>query len=93
MMMEKLTFLTLGAIAMANATIAVFFLRFWKAGRDRFFLFFALAFLVEAVNRVALALSDHPNEGSPWHYGVRLLAYGLILVAIWEKNRSDRRPR
>ena len=91
MLLEKATFLTLGAIAMANATIALFFFRFWRAGRDRFFLFFALAFLAEAVNRVALALSEHPSEGTPWHYGVRLAAYVLILVAILEKNRSGGR--
>ncbi|HJQ99258.1 MAG TPA: DUF5985 family protein [Candidatus Polarisedimenticolaceae bacterium] len=87
---SSLNYLLLGAIALGTATIGVFFLRFWRDGRDRFFLLFGLSFLTEAVNRVALAMSDHPNEGSPVNYLVRLAAYLLILAAIWEKNRSWR---
>jgi uncharacterized protein DUF5985 len=52
-----------------------------------------LSFFVEAVNRVALALSEHPNEGAPIFYGVRLLAYLLILLAVVDKNRAERAPR
>lgn len=85
-----LNYLLLGAIALGTATIAVFFLRFWREGRDRFFLLFGLSFLTEAVNRVTLALSEHPNEGSPVNYLVRLAAYALILAAVWDKNRSWR---
>ena len=85
---SAVNFLLLGAIAMGTTMIGVFFLRFWRAGRDRFFLLFGLAFLVEAINRVALALSDHPNEGSPANYLVRLAAYLLILAAILDKNRG-----
>ena len=79
--------LLLGALAMGSFVIGVIFLRYWRDGGDRFFLYFALSFLVQAANRVALALSTDPNEGSPWHYSVRLLAYVLILVAIIDKNR------
>lgn len=78
----------LGAIAMGNAIIGLFFLRFWRDGRDRFFLLFALSFFVQGANRVALAFSAAPNEGSPWHYGMRLVAYLLILGAFIEKNRE-----
>ena len=63
------------------------FLRFWRDGRDRFFLLFALSFFVEAFGRVMVALSERPNEGSPYLYLLRLLAYGLIIWAIVEKNR------
>jgi uncharacterized membrane protein HdeD (DUF308 family) len=84
----SLSFLLLGAIAMGTLTAALFFLKFWRAGGDRFFLLFALSFFVEAINRVALAMSERPSEGSPWHYGVRLLAYVLIIVAILDKNRA-----
>lgn len=80
-------YLLLGATAMAMAAIGVFFMRFWRDGRDRFFLLFGLSFLVQAANRVALALSERPNEGGAWHYGVRLVAYLLILLAVLEKNR------
>jgi len=81
-----------GALAMGTFVIAVIFLRYWRDGGDRFFLYFALSFFVQAVNRVALALSASPQEGTPWQYAVRLLAYLLILVAIIDKNRPPGRP-
>jgi hypothetical protein len=84
--------LLLGALAMGTLICALIFLRLWRDSADRFFLFFALSFLVQAVNRVALSLEPFPNEGSPLHYWVRLLAYVLILVAIADKNRAPRRP-
>jgi uncharacterized membrane protein HdeD (DUF308 family) len=82
------SFLVLGAIAMGSFVAGLFFLRYWRDSRDRFFLLFALSFFVQALNRIALALADNPNEGSPWHYGVRFVAYLLILLAILEKNRA-----
>jgi hypothetical protein len=75
-----------GAIAMGSLVIALFFLRFWRNTRDRFFLYFALSFLVEGVHRVYSAIGDNGAEDSPLHYLIRLLAYGLILWAILEKN-------
>jgi len=55
---------------------------------DRFFLFFMLSFWIEAANRLAMASGGTLNEDSPLHYLVRLVSYGLILVAIWDKNRG-----
>jgi zinc transporter ZupT len=79
-----------GAIAMGSFAIALYFLRFWRTSRDRFFLYFALSFGIEGVHRVYAALSFENSEDSPLHYLVRLLAYGLILVAILEKNLPTR---
>lgn len=84
--------LLVGAIGMASLTAALFFLRFWKSSRDRFFLFFALSFLIEGLNRVALFVSIGLQENEPIYYLVRLVSYGLILVAIIDKNRGPRRP-
>ena len=81
----------LGAIAAGAATVALFFLRFWRQTRDRFFLLFAAAFALEAVDRVALAMLPYADEDEPLFYLVRLVAYGLILVAIWQKNRGPAR--
>jgi uncharacterized membrane protein HdeD (DUF308 family) len=81
--------LMLGAIAMGCFVAGLLFLRFWRDSRDRFFLLFALSFFVEAFSRVLLATSARPNEGSPWLYGIRLVAYLLILWAIYEKNRRS----
>jgi Family of unknown function (DUF5985) len=76
----------IGAIAMASLVAGLFFLRFWKDTRDRFFLFFSVSFFVEGVNRFALATMADPNEDRPFFYFVRFLSFLLILVAIVDKN-------
>ena len=91
--MAALNLLLCGAIAAASAVVGMFFFRFWQNGRDRFFLLFAMSFFVESINRLALGLSAHPNEGAPIFYGIRLLAYLLIIAAVVDKNRADRTVR
>lgn len=90
-MVQPLNLVLLGAVAMGCLVAGLFFLRFWNDGRDRFFLLFAMSFFVEAASRLALAISARPNEGSAFLYGLRLLAYALILWAVVEKNRRGRR--
>jgi uncharacterized membrane protein HdeD (DUF308 family) len=80
----------LGAIAMACLVAALFFLRFWRQTGDRLFLFFALSFFVEGVNRVVLGLVGHSNEEQPFFYLVRLFSFVLIAVAILDKNRKTK---
>jgi uncharacterized membrane protein HdeD (DUF308 family) len=80
-----------GAIAMASLIIGLFFLRFWRNTRDRFFLYFALSFGIEGVHRIVTTLTYDEAEESPLHYLVRLLAYGLIIWAILEKNLPSRK--
>jgi uncharacterized membrane protein HdeD (DUF308 family) len=82
-----------GAIAMASIVIALFFLRFWRDAGDRFFLYFALSFLIEGVHRLVSGYLLESHEDSPLHYLIRLVAYGLILWAILEKNWPRRKPR
>jgi len=81
-----MTDLFTGAITMGSLLIALFFLRFWRDSGDRFFLYFALSFSIEGVHRLYSAVHDAGGEDSPLHYLIRLLAYGLILWAILEKN-------
>ena len=76
----------LGIIAATSLTAGVFFLKFWKKTRDSLFLAFAIAFLVEGLNRIGFLVTAHPNEGSPWIYLVRLFAFLIILAAILRKN-------
>jgi uncharacterized membrane protein HdeD (DUF308 family) len=76
----------LGVIATSSITAGIFFLKFWKHTRDSLFLAFGLAFIIEGLNRIAVLTVAHPNEGSPWIYLVRLLAFLLILAAILRKN-------
>lgn len=79
------TFL-LGIIATLCFVSAMFFLRFWRASRDSFFLWFAASFFLESVNRSMILLLDRPNEGSPLIYAVRFFNFLLILIAILRKN-------
>jgi len=79
-----------GGIAAGSLVAALFFARFWRATRDRFFLFFALSFLIEGVNRIAIYESVGLSEDAPGYYVVRLVAYGLIIAAIVDKNRRNR---
>lgn len=76
----------LGVIATASLTAGVFFLKFWSKTRDSLFLAFGLAFVIEGLNRCAVLMLAKPNEGSPYIYGVRLLAFLIILAAILHKN-------
>jgi len=80
----------LGAISMASLVIGLFFLRFWRDTRDRFFLFFSLSFLLEGLNRIALGLSGNPSEDRPIIYVIRFLSFVLIILGIADKNmRKD----
>ena len=80
----------IGAIAMASLTAGLFFLRFWKDTKDLFFLFFAISFFVEGLNRFALAMTGNSNEDRPFFYFVRFLSFLLILIAIADKNWSKK---
>jgi hypothetical protein len=81
-----------GGIAAASLIAGLFFLRFWKSSGDRFFLYFALSFLIEGVNRFVLYATVGPNEEDGLYYMIRVVAYGLIIFAIVQKNRERRRP-
>ena len=80
----------MGAIAMGSFVVGLFFFRFWRSTRDSFFLWFALSFWLEGGNRVALALLFAASELEPVFYLLRVVAYGLIVLAILQKN--GRRP-
>ncbi len=91
--MNNVVHLMLGAIAMASFIVALFFLRFWRSTGDRFFLFFALSFLIDALNRIFLAPISQASDDMPAYYLIRLLGYGLIVFAIFDKNRPSNRDR
>jgi len=46
-----------GAIATASFVAALFLLKFWQQTRDAFFIFFAIAFGVDAASRFSLGLT------------------------------------
>ncbi len=77
-----------GAIVTGYLVTGLFFLRYWRQSGDRLFAIFAAAFWLLAVQRLALALTTQYFEDVTWLYGVRLVAFLLILLAIIDKNRT-----
>lgn len=80
--------LLVGGIATASLLAGLFFFRFWRTTRDRFFLLFAISFWIEGANRFVLNYFVGPDEVEPVYYLIRLVAYGLIIGAIVDKNRK-----
>jgi Family of unknown function (DUF5985) len=62
--------------------------RFWRTTGDRFFLFFAVALAVEALVRIVLGLGAVSQESEPFIYLLRAVSYGLIIIAVIDKNRA-----
>ena len=89
-MTPEMRFFADGMLAAGYLVAALFFLRFWRDSRDRLFGFFAAAFALLMVQRTLLAVLRSMNDETSWIYLIRLLAYVLILVAIYDKNRSTR---
>ena len=88
---DTLSSLVSGALIAGYAVAGLFFLRFWRETRDRLFGIFAGAFWLLALQRLLLALFQDPDREQLWLYGIRLLAFVLILAAIVDKNRGTQR--
>jgi hypothetical protein len=71
-----------GALVMGSFVVGLFFLRFWRATRDRLFAMFALAFWALGVNWLGLAVLATIHEARTAFYLVRLVAFLLIIAAI-----------
>lgn len=80
-----------GIYMITFAASGLFFLKFWKATRDRFFLMFALSCWLLASERLALLFLNPFLEAYTWVYLIRLSAFLLILAGIVDRNRVTRR--
>jgi hypothetical protein len=78
----------LGAIALGFAVAGLFFLRFWHVTHDRLFLYFSVAFFLQTLERVLLGINTDSTDENPAIYLIRLVAYGLIIFSIVDKNRK-----
>lgn len=76
-----------GAVAMGFAVAALLFLKFWRRTREVLFLAFSAAFLLLGIMQALLTLSEIPTEERSWLYLLRLIAFLLILGALWWQNR------
>jgi hypothetical protein len=79
-----------GALLFGYVVVGLFFFRFWRKTRDRLFLIFGCAFWMLMFERFILLVTDPANEIRPYIYTVRLIAFLLILLAIIDKNRSQK---
>ena len=79
-----------GAVAFGFVVCGLFFLRFWRRTREELFLAFSLAFMLLGLGQTILMLANLPTEERGSLYLVRLLAFSLILAAIYRMNRRAR---
>lgn len=82
-----MTDLLSGILIAEYAAIALFFAKFWSKSRDRLFLMFSVAFVLLAVQRFAIAMTQEVLEQQAPLYLLRLAAFVVIIVAIVDKNR------
>ena len=82
----------LGGLVVACAAAGLYFLRFWRKTRDRLFAIFAVAFWLLGLNWLLLAFANRDETSFIWLYLIRLVAFFLILLAIWDKNRVPKTP-
>lgn len=85
-MEANLVSLAAGALIFGYLIASLFFLRFWRRTRDGLFIWFAVAFCLMAINQLALAFLDVPDDEMHYIYLIRISAFVLILWAIVWKN-------
>ena len=66
----------------------LFFLRFWRDSRDALFAFFGVAFWLLALSWAVLAVFEVHDEAQPYVYGLRLVAFVLLITGMVVKNRD-----
>ena len=77
-----------GLSSMGAYTSSLFFFRFWRQSHDSLFAFFSGAFALLGLSWSLLALFSPVAEAAPYIYSLRLLAFGLMIVATIKKNRE-----
>jgi hypothetical protein len=76
---------------------SLYFFKFWRASRDSFFYWFAIASALLGAERVLLlwllphnGIEQRPPEAQAWVYIARMLAYILLMWAVIQRNRAGR---
>ena len=89
--MEPVLQFLYGGLTVMCILIGVFFLRYWRLQRDRFFLGFGVAFWAFAGSwGIHLVLATSLETG-PGGYVLRLLGFVCIIISIIDKNRRAAR--
>jgi hypothetical protein len=77
-----------GAVFFGFLISALFFFRFWNKTHDRLFLMFSISFLLLGLERIVVSFASVRSEFQFYVYGIRLLAFSLLIWAILDKNRG-----
>lgn len=88
--LPALTYFLWGGSSVAAFVAGLFFAKFWRRTRDRFFLMFALAFWLLSATWVGLVATNRSDETRTYFYLLRLAAFVIIIGAIADKNRAAR---
>lgn len=86
--MESVLTFTYGMQTALALVAALFFVRYWKTTGDRLFAFFAAAFVALGGNWAALSLQISQQHAT-YIYGLRLLAFLILLAGIYDKSRRQ----
>lgn len=87
-MIQNLSLACAGGVFFGYIVVGLFFWRFWTQTRMRLFAAFAASFFILALERaMILAVIVEPIH-EPLIYTTRLVAFLVILWAIWDANRS-----
>lgn len=94
--MNLISFLS-GIYMIGFAASGLIFLKFYRSTGDKFFRYFAYACWMLAAERIALFFVSIPfpsiptidSESESWIYIIRLVAFMIILFAIYDKNRKS----
>jgi hypothetical protein len=76
-----------GALVMASLSIALFFLRYWRATNERLFALFSAAFCLLGANWALATLGGPLAPHAPLF---RFLAFVVIALAVIDKNRRGK---
>ena len=87
-MTHEVTVFLQGISSMGAYASGLFFLRFWRDGRDSLFAYFGAAFFLLGLSWTLLALSAPAEDTRPYIYGLRLVAFTLIIIGTVLKNRA-----
>jgi hypothetical protein len=77
-----------GAITTQGLVISVFFLRYAKKTADSFFMYFTIAFLLLAIERVVWVAVSGVTEVLPVVYSFRVAAF-LVIIAGYPNEESS----
>lgn len=75
-----------GMITAGFLIAAVFFFRFWRRTGDALFAIFGFSFLLFAIGQSISVSFDFLHDDKSLVYVIRLIGFGLLLVAIARKN-------